>query len=88
MTRTTNGAQFNTDAQGAAHDYVPVMAGLTVLRTFNSSIVNPAWSHAQERDADRLAVELMTAAHFHADNLGDMLNMLHEANSTYNRTCK
>jgi predicted Zn-dependent protease len=86
MTRTANGAQFNTDAQGTAHDYVPVMAGLTVLRTFNSSVVNPAWSRAQERDADRLAVELMTAAHFHPDNLGDMLGMLHEADSTYNRT--
>ncbi|MGE0743200.1 MAG: M48 family metalloprotease [Hyphomonadaceae bacterium] len=73
------GYTVNTDAQGASDDYLTVMAGLTLLRTFNSSIVNPAWGRQQERDADRLAVELMAEAGFSTAYVGELLNSLFAA---------
>lgn len=69
----------NTDTQGATNDYLTVMAGLTLLRTFNSSVVNPAWGRQQERDADRLAVELMAEAGFSTAYVAELLNSLFAA---------
>jgi len=68
-----------TDAEAAGDDYFTVMAGLTLLRTFNSSIVNPAWGRQQERDADRLAVELMAEAGFSTAYVSELLNSLFAA---------
>jgi predicted Zn-dependent protease len=75
-TRTASGVTVTTDSNAAGEDYVAVMAGLTLLRTFNSSIVNPAWGRQQERDADRLAVELMAEAGFSTEYVGELLTSL------------
>lgn len=79
VTRTASGMTVNTDGQAVGQDYLAVMAGLTVLRTFNSSIVNPAWSRQQERDADRLAVELMAEAGQPTIYVEQLLTSLHAA---------
>jgi Zn-dependent protease with chaperone function len=79
VTRNAQGVTVNTNAEAAGEDYISVMAGLTLLRTFNSSIVNPAWSRQQERDADRLAVELMAMAGFRTEYVESLLTALHAA---------
>lgn len=79
VTQTAAGTTVNMDGNAAGEDYLAVMAGLTVLRTFNSSIVNPAWSRQQERDADRLAIELMAEAVYPTDYVEDLLTALHAA---------
>jgi Zn-dependent protease with chaperone function len=62
MTRSANGMVVTTDDDDAGKDMLTLLAATTLLSEFNSSIVNPAWGRGQERDADRLAVELMLAA--------------------------
>lgn len=61
MTRNASGVVVETD-EDAGGDMLKLLAATTLLSEFNSSIVNPAWGRGQERDADRLAVELLREA--------------------------
>lgn len=83
VTRTGTNINVNTDQQAAGEDYFKVMAGLTLLRTVNSSIVNPSWGRQQERDADWLAVELMMTAGYDPNNVGDLLGVLHQRDERF-----
>jgi Peptidase family M48 len=64
-TRAADGTETRTtDEEDAVEDIGSVFAAMTLLRTFNSAIVNPAWGRQQERAADLLAIELMHRAGF------------------------
>lgn len=55
-----NTYQIGLASGNAVRDQVfYALAGYTVMQTINSSLINPAWSRAQERDADALALEMM-----------------------------
>lgn len=61
MTRNASGVVVDTD-EDAGKDMLKLLAATTALSEFSSSIINPAWGRGQERDADRLAVELLREA--------------------------
>jgi len=85
-TRTPNGLVVTTDNDAAGEDALVVLAGMTLLRTANSSIVNPAWSRQQERDADRLALELLRARSIRLDYANELLQALHDADDASTRS--
>lgn len=61
MTRTASGVVVDTD-DDAGKDMIKLLAATTLLSEFNSAVINPAWGRGQERDADRLAYELVREA--------------------------
>lgn len=67
--RSEAGEDFNQDV-------VRSMAGYTVLQTFNSSFLTPAWAGSQEREADWLAVELMREAGLGTEFVNELLVFL------------
>lgn len=84
MTRNANGMVVTTDDDDAGKDMLTLLAATTLLSEFNSSIINPAWGRGQERDADRLAVELMRGAGLDPTFAPGVINDLFNADRTAN----
>jgi Peptidase family M48 len=65
------------------NDAASTMATQATLQQLNSGLLNPHWGREQERDADWLAVELMSAAGMSTDYVPELLSNLHSAETTY-----
>jgi len=78
--RTANGITLSsTGGDRAGNQMLTMLAGMTLLRSANSVIVNPSWGRREERDADGLAVELMREAGVTTAYVGELLIALREA---------